>query len=121
MAQAALVFEAKLSVLCARIAKTCIFGRRLRRHAELLIGPCAQVNIAAALAAEGAKPVAGRKNAGALAGGAFHNGGCWVVSAHGVDVSQLKNSGWPRKRAAICGSWFVHGVATIGLCIRHTK
>ena len=52
-----------------------------------------QVDIAATLAAEGAEFVAGQKNAGAAAGRAFHHGGGLLVSAHGVDVSQLENTG----------------------------
>ena len=75
------------------ITERCVFGWSLRGHAELFIAPGAQVDIAAALAAERAEFVAGQKNAGAAAGGAFHR--CWglVVSAHGVDVSQLENTG----------------------------
>ena len=85
-------FEREFSVFGARVAKWGVFGRGLSGYAKLFIGPGAQVDLVAALAAEGAKLVAGHKNAGAFAGRAFHDGGSGVVSAHGVDVSQLKNT-----------------------------
>ena len=89
-------FEREFSVFGARVAKRGVFGRCLSRHAKLFIGPGAQVNLIAAIAAERPKFIAGRKNAGTTAGRAF-------------DHRRAVRLGWVE--IAGLGRWGSHGAA----------
>lgn len=85
-----------VSVLSTRITKSRIVGWRFGGHAKLFIGPGAQVNLIAAIAAERPKFIAGRKNAGTTAGRAFDH-------RRAVRLGWVEIAGWER--------WGSHGAA----------
>ena len=71
------------SIFVARVAVLIVLRWSGSRHAEVFVGPCAQVDHLAALAAKRTKAIAGRKQAGAAACGAFHRRVRWARGVWG--------------------------------------